>query len=281
MQHHQISRENWPEAVSLLCEGFPGRDASFWNAGLNRWSELVGDPFAEPLGILTVDKNGDAHSVLLTFRTPETWAADQQVNFSSWYVREKYRAFAPFVLKRLSDDETKAFTDFTPSTPVQQMLRGLGYTEHHVQQLGFWTPLQAVRKGPVVLGMSEAMPYFLDEPGLTRALTDHVKLGCIVLGIQTSSGVSPIVLRTKMRKRAVRCAEIIYCRDTALIAANLPGISRQLLKTGVLVLEGDFPVSTELPSAFFDWGVTSKFVKGQWQQRQINYLYSEVPVLGV
>ena len=125
------------------------------------------------------------------------------------------------------------------------------------------------------------MPYFSSDPNLTRALVDHFKLGCIVLGLQTPSGVSPIVLRTKLRKRSIRCAEIIYCPDTEQIAASLPGISRQLLKHGVLVLEGDFPVSTELPSAFFDWGEAPKFVKGEWQQRQINYLYSEIPVLGV
>ncbi|WP_300381283.1 hypothetical protein [Henriciella sp.] len=281
MQYHEVSKRNWEEAVSLLCEGFPERNADFWNAGLQRWSKVVGDPFAGPVGILTCDEDGKAQGVLLTFRAPEMWSSHQQINFSSWYVRKKYRAFAPIILKRLSNDETKTFTDFTPNKPVQQMLRGLGYTEYCLRQLGYWTPVQALKKGAPALQKAETMPHVSSDPRLMRALDDHSKLGCIVLGIQTRSAVSPIVLRPKTRKRAVKSAEIIYCPDVALIAANLPGISRQLLRRGILVLETTVPVSMESPASFFDWGEASAFVKGQWQACQINQLYSEIPVLGI
>lgn len=280
MQLQEISQENWPEALALLCEGFSRQTEEFWQQGLSRWAAVVGDPFEGPVGYLGRDKQGEAQAVLLTFRAPEGWGDTPRVNFSSWYVREKHRFSAPLMLKRCSANAELTYTDFTPSEAVQRLLRVLGYTEVGARHLGFWTPRLAFSRGGGLVGAKRLLELLPADRHLLDALQTHQRLGCLVLGLLRPSGVIPVVLRIKTRMRSIRCAQVIYCPDVGAMAEHMPAIARHLLIRGILVLEAEFETVPTVASAAFDWGQSPRFVHGAWSRNQIDYLYSEIPVLG-
>lgn len=281
MQTLPITPNNWPDAVKLLCEGFPERDEAFWEKGLERWINLVGNSFAQPVGYLTQDKDGELQSVLLTFRTPAYHGATPRTNFSSWYVKDDVRSRAPLMLKKLSHDANTTYTDFTPSASVERILRRLNYSEYQAIHLGFWTPLTALGKSQIVVDAGTTLEFVGQDSYLGRAIDDHLKLGCTLLGLRTEDGIEPVLMRLKKRKRLVTSAEIIYCADIRAIEAHLPALCRHLMKRGILILECELP---HLPRRFqpaFNWGEVSRFIKGSWNKFQLDGLYSEIPILGV
>ena len=282
MQHDPITKADWPEAVQLLCEGFDKTEPEFWHRGLDRWSTLVDDPFADPLGIITRDKKGEGQAVLLTFRSPHI-SPDfgQAVNCSSWYVRGRYRMFAPSMLKKICDEDGKTYTDFTPTQSVEKVLLKTGYHSLKLRHAVFSLHLISVMSSLRVLGQEEAIAQAEDDRLTDRTLADHARLGCHVFGIETETGVSPVVLRIITRKRVLRSAEILYVADPDLLLKALPGIARKLLLRGVALIECSLPETIEVKLPYQDRGMLPRYVKGPWPGDCIDYLYSEMPILGV
>ena len=282
MRHDPINKSNWSEAVALLCEGFDKTTPDFWNRGLERWSSLVEDPFAEPLGYITRGKNDEGQAVLLTFHSPlVSQEYGQAVNCSSWYVRDKYRLFAPTMLRKICDQDGKSFTDFTPTASVEKVLAKSGYESLRYRHAVFPLHVLCVLPSLRVVGQAEALAKAKDSRLSDRTLKDHAEIGCLVFGIDTPDGVSPIVLRIITRKNVLRTAEILYAADTNLLVKALPGIARKLLWRGVMLIECSLPESTQVQLPYRDRGVLARYVKGPWPEDCIDYLYSEMPILGV
>ncbi|MEM7327227.1 MAG: hypothetical protein AAF437_00730 [Pseudomonadota bacterium] len=282
MRHDPITKSNWPEAVELLCEGFDKTTPDFWNRGLERWSLLVDDPFAEPLGYITRGKNDDGQAVLLTFHSPiQTDGYGRAVNCSSWYVRDKYRLFAPTMLRQICDQSGKTFTDFTPTASVEKVLLKSGYESLNHRHAVFPLHLLCVLPSLRVVGQAATLAKASGARLSQRTLEDHAKIGCLVFGIETETGISPVVLRVVTRKHVLRTAEILYAADTTLLVGALPGIARKLWWRGVMLIECGLPESTAVKLPYRDRGVLARYVKGPWPEDCIDYLYSEKPILGV
>ena len=282
MRHDPITKDTWSEAVDLLCEGFDKTAPEFWNRGLDRWSKLVDDPFSDPLGYITRDKNDQGQAILLTFHSPVRSAEfGQAVNCSSWYVRDRYRMFAPSMLNKICGENGKTYTDFTPIESVEKMLLKTGYRSLNFRHAVFSVHVLSVLPSLRVIGQTEALEKATDNRLSDRTLADHAGIGCLVFGIETDTGVSPVVLRLITRKRVLRSAEILYAADTSLLVQALPGIARKLLLRGVTLIECTLPEATEVELPFRDRGKRARYVKGPWPEDCIDYLYSEMPILGV
>jgi len=282
MRHDPITKDTWPEAVDLLCEGFEKTEPEFWNRGLDRWSTLVDDPFSDPLGFITRDKKDEGQAILLTFHSPLSSSEfGQAVNCSSWYVRDRYRMFAPSMLNKICDGDAKTYTDFTPIESVEKMLLKTGYHSLSFRHAVFSLHVLSVLPSLPVIGQAETLAQAKDPRLSDRTLADHAAIGCLVLGIETDNGVSPVVLRLITRKRVLRSAEILYAADTNFLVRALPGIARKLLLRGVTVIECSLPEKTVVKLPYKDRGTLARYVKGPWPADCIDYLYSEMPILGV
>lgn len=282
MRNEAIRQDTWPEAVDLLCEGFVGSTSEFWNQGLERWSKIVDDPFAGPVGYLTRDKEGEAQAVILTFRSPLKTVSDSQpVNTSSWYVRGRHRLFAVSMLKGFSEGEGVTFTDFSPSESVQRMLDRIGYRSLEQRQIVFPLHVLACVPSAGVLNADQTLAAIANDPAQSQRVRDHLAVGCHVFGIQTDAGVSPVILRLVTRKRVLRAAEILYAEKTGDLLRALPGIARKLLLRGASLIECSLPKEFETKLPYHDRGGLARFVKGPWPEDCIDYSYSEMPILGV
>jgi len=282
MIEESINRRNWPEAVGLLCEGFPGSKSEFWQSGRDRWRQVHSDNPDKPFGYIGRDKEGVAQTVLLTLRSPvPTEDGLERVNFSSWYVRERYRLFAPNMLKRLCNDSNCVYTDFTPSKSVEKMLDRFGYQFLGLDHIVFPTPAIAFRKSLSVVGKAATLEAVKTDPDLSKLLKDHDQFGCLIMGIKTDDGISPIVLRTMVRKRVLRSAEVIFAQDVANLVRALPAIARILLLRGYSLLEADLPEGQQIKLPHHNWGRSTRYAKGPWRENQINFSYSELPVLKI
>lgn len=282
MRNEAISKDTWPEAVELLCEGFVGSTADFWNRGLERWSKIVDDPFAGPVGYLTRDQAGDAQAVILTFRSPLPTVSDSQpVNTSSWYVRGRHRLFAVSMLKGFSEGEGVTFTDFSPSESVQKMLDRIGYRSLELRQVVFPLHVLSVIPSARVLNAEQTLAALTPNSAQAQRVKDHLAVGCTVFGIQTDTGISPVILRLVTRKRVLRSAEILYAEHTDDLLRALPGIARKLVLRGVSLIECSLPKEFETKLPYHDRGGLARFVKGPWPEDCIDYSYSEMPILGV
>jgi len=282
MQQDPITKDTWSEAIGLLCEGFDKTEPEFWQRGLDRWTTLVDDPFAEPLGYITRDKNGEGQAVLLTFRSPVPSAEfGQGVNCSSWYVRDRYRLFAPSMLNKICRESGVTYTDFTPTESVEKVLLKTGYHSLNLRHAVFSVHVLSVLRSLRVVGQAETLAQAEDARLSDRTLADHAAIGCLVFGIETEAGISPVVLRLITRKRVLRSAEILYAADTNLLVRALPAIARKLLLRGVTLIECSLPETTDVKLPYRDRGTLARYVKGPWPEDCIDYLYSEMPILGV
>lgn len=229
MKVRPITKDDLTDVLLLLCEGFPRRDPRYWQVALERLGQRPEVPGHPRYGLL-IEDGGRAQGVLLTLSAeipslPGNGPAQRRCNHSSWYVREAYRKFAPFLLRAALRMEATLYTDLSPQTNVVPIITALGFRPYS----GGVTLLDArsaFRPGGRVRSYDPARV----DPG-TRAVAEaHLGYGAEALLV----GDEPSLALYRMRrlKGVLPAARFIFGTPERLIA-HRGALMRRLALRGI------------------------------------------------
>ncbi|WP_411033336.1 hypothetical protein [Shinella sp. BYT-45] len=268
------------EAAELLTEGFPLRSLAFWQRGLRRLADhnrTMGEP---AIGNFLVAGEVPV-GILLTIPSHDPQTGRKLVNLSSWYVKESHRWSAARLMMAALADRNVTYTDFTPTKAAVEVNARFGFRSIGFKRLLLFLPWLAIvgrRRGRLV--PLSAVPAGAVPDALMRALGNHEKLGCIVTAIESAGRYAPVVFDVIPRKR-IPSARVVYAEGTDVITDNLAALARLLVRRGVPLLTLQVDESKHVPHArVWERGLCYQ-VRGEWNDRIINELYSERVLLKV
>lgn len=281
MKLHPITEEKFPEAVDLLCRGFPRRSESFWLKALDRASHFLAKDSGWPLGYL-LEQDGAMVGIMLTFASWREAPSGSQtlvVNLSGWYVLPQYIGIAPMMLMRIVADRGATYTDLTPAKSVAKMLVRMGFVP--------WNECVILLPCPIGLvagaGAGKVLPFEEVPQGALggfqrRLLEDHESLGCLVAVLHDGEGYAPLIFRTfrhRTRLGKLPTAHLVYAESREAVLKNLRAISSFLLRSGMLVLFMDgYPSAAPWGSAVRERGV--RLFRGSIAEDSVDFAYSEL-----
>jgi hypothetical protein len=245
-----IGRNRLPEALDLLCEGFPERSRDFWKQALDRLADHAGNQTLQfPLGFFWMEKDVPA-GIALTPASPRAKACGAMaalVNISSWYMRPEARWKAPLMLRALFKTPDAIFTDLTPTPEVQKMLPAFGFRPVNAGTVIHPLPWLALKRG----SNARIRPWRAGEvlpPGSppVDVIEQHRRDGCLPLMIGTDSGPVLVVARPS-RFRGLKSASLVYIGSHRTLDTALPALARFLLVRGYLIAQSDVRVARAGP----------------------------------
>jgi hypothetical protein len=272
-----------PDAIALLCRGFPEQAQSFWEAGLAEIERLHAhfDQGDAPLGYLMSMAERDV-GVLLTCRSARRrpdGSLYPVVNLSSWYVDPNFRLLAPMMLRRVVAESGSLYTDLTPSHGVARINPQLGFElwNDGMMIAGSlpWAAMPA--------GTAEVLPFDAgSDAGLHPQDRDllawHADRGCMAALLNDADRSQPLLFRM-IRRKGVPFAHLIYAESRIAVTQNLAPIMRYLLARGVFLLCVD-AIKSDCPLGTKFWPTRKTFWKGEMRRDRIDYAYSELVLLG-
>ncbi len=237
--------QDFAAAQTLLCEGFPNRGVQFWAAALQRLQQFGGNQDARhPLGFFMVDGDEPVGIALTPASLRQCADGSQQrvVNISSWYVRERFRWRAGFMLRGVLADKNNVYTDLTPTPELQTALPKLGMTRINQGVHLYALPLLALHRTRSaaagcwhLLGRHDTWPAHAPWLGPPRAMVEaHRELGCLPLVLE-HGGTAQLVIGLHIRVRGLPALQLMYTHDRAPVLQHLGALARLLLRQGVLV----------------------------------------------
>lgn len=269
------------DARLLLKEGFPNRPADFWDGALSRLMQYAGNRQAGvPIGYLMTIKDVP-QGVILTPAKPSSKplasGSNRIVNLSSWYVRPEHRWCAVKMLQSVLALDNTAFTDFTPTEPVQKMLTAFGFKIVREGISVIPLPLARLRSkaGSLVTDLSTGDLADLDRDVKTL-LHSHAAYGCVAGVLEAEGERLPIAFKVRKFK-GIRCAHLVFCEKNQVVYRNLAAIAQYLIEKGVYILLIDVPPGQKIP------GIVRrrrdrKFARGLNFAEWTDYLGSELSV---
>ena len=265
-------------AIDQLAEGFPERGRAFWEAGLTRILAWPGNAGAEyPAGFLWLDKE-EPVGILLTPASRRPGPSGQVlVNVSSWYIRPEYRWKAPLMLRALFRDPEAIFTDLTPTPDAQAMLQAFGFRQVNAGIALQVTLLLALKPGPPVKVRPWRPEDRLDSAApAAEIIAFHRDRGYPTLVIEQGETCHLVICKPFLYRR-LRAAAAVYISSHAAMGAALPALARQLLSSGILVLQSDIRPGKPKPLGFRKRGLW--FAKGESFEDRTDHLGSELCLL--
>lgn len=275
-----IGQEGLEAAAELLTKGFPARSLAFWQRGLRRLADhnsATGMPSVgnflmageTPVGILLTIPKRDAHT------------GHRVVNLSSWYVEENHRWSAARMLMAVMADKRAVYTDLTPTRAAAEVNARFGFRSFNYKLLVLVLPWLALvgRKQGRLVPLAAIPPGAISDVLMTD-LKNHRDLGCIVTSIEVDGSYHPVVLDVTRRK-CIPTARVVFADNMDLIVRNLAAIARMLVLRGVPLLTLQVDEDAHIPHTWVWKRGLCYQVKGDWDDRVINELYSERVLLKV
>ncbi|WP_432348759.1 hypothetical protein WMC41_25535 (plasmid) [Shinella yambaruensis] len=275
-----IGHDGLDAASDLLTKGFPSRTRDFWRRGLKRLLDHEGTAGGGPIGNFLMAGETPI-GILLTIARSDEGTGRKVINLSSWYVEESHRWYAPRMLLAAMSDSRATYTDLTPSKAATELNNRLGFRTIDYDLPLFalpWLAIAGRRRGRLVA--LDAVPAGAIAEALMRDLRAHRDLGCIVTVIESGGRHHPVVFDV-IRKKRIPLARVIYAESSDLVTDNLAILARLLLRHGVPLLCLQLPRGRHVPHAW-RWKSGLRYqVKGEWDERIIDELYSERVLLKV
>ena len=279
----EIEDADLPAAIEVLCEGFPSRTPGYWRAGLSRLGSRERPAATEKYGLALTD--GDAlQGVVLTI--PSVHAAPDGprvfVNVSSWCARPEFRGPpAKELFRRASSRDDISYTDLSAEAHTIKTIAGFGFRE--------WTAGQMLAVGLRSGGATPRSSRVLAAADAERAgmsaddatmLTDHERLGCLALCLETEDRLVPMVFVRRRIKGLIPAAQLIYCEDLSDLVDHGRLLSTWLTRRGFPLMLVD--ASAPVPGLVGRYvaGRSSKYVRGPRPAPAVDHTYSEMVLLG-
>lgn len=269
-----IGHDSLDVASELLMRGFPSRSLAFWQRGLKRIFDHCSEVGVGSMGNLLMADETPV-GILLTIVRFDGETGRKIVNLSSWYVEESHRWFAPRMLLKAMADSNAVYTDLTPSKAAAELNTRLGFRTIDYDLLLLplpWLAIAGPRQGRLV--SLDALPRGAISQSLLRDLEKHEALGCIITVIEAGGHHHPIVFDV-IYKKNIPIARVVYADSIDLVADNLAILARRLIRHAVPLLCLQMPKGRRAPYSYRWRSGLCYQVKGEWDDRRIDELYSE------
>lgn len=272
-----ITDQNKNAALGLLVEGFPKRDRKFWSTALARLEDYSGNKRADvPIGYVA-GPDDDPFGVMLTPADSVRTAPGKPsrvVNLSSWYVKEAHRWRAPMMLQKVLKLDDAAFTDLTPTPPVQKMLLALGFERINDGVSINLLPLSRLKPAThtSVVDCDEL------EDGACTAVASELRcyqqFDCFVAVLREAAHAVTLVFK-RVHVRGLPAAMLVFCEENEAVYRNIPAIARYLAQKNLYLLMLDIPLDRQIP------GISrkkrgNKFAKGLNPNGRTDFLGTEL-----
>lgn len=268
------------DMIKLLVEGFPLRNARYWQVAWHRLTELAQRSAQPVLGhVITVE--GKLVGLVLYIERPSNSpdGSTRYVNLSSWYVKPDYRSFATLLLSRACKNKEKTFLNVSAAVHTFEICEALGFKRYSTGQLA--TPLLM---GPAAKGRKIEV-FRGHHAGLSendnRLLIDHVGYGCICLVGTADNESQPFIIVHRMIKNVLPSSQLIYCRslDTFIPFARSIGIL--LARRGIFstILDSRGAIKG-LRGRYYE-GRSPKYYKGPLEPTLCDLSYTELALFGI
>lgn len=271
MELAEVDRaEQRRQILELLREGF-GQAKFDWSVAFDTLACH---------GLLMI-ADGSPQGCMLFFEKTETidGHARRIVNFSSFYIRPKYRRFAVRMVRALSSDPDTIYTAVTAIRSTQAIARRVGY-RHASHGSAASVPLLNGFLSPRDIHIEPFDPAAV-EPEHGRWVTDHADARHIAVMIRKGERVVPVLWKRGLRVKELPAVRLMFAPDYALLRAALPALHVYMLRRHGMVglylpkvgpLEG-------LRSLRKPNKGPSLMVKGDIADADVNLLYTELHYL--
>lgn len=269
------------EAIALLLtkSGFGG-SKGFWLECLRRLANHPTPNGCPKYGFL-LEVNGISVGVLLLIHTSNSDDQTIRCAVSSWFVWPAFRIYAPLLAKYALSRADITYFNISPRPHTLSSLTAQGYTRYCEGRFVAIPALRRPQRG-VRIEIAKAPV----EPGadLTRyevkLLADHTAFGCLGV-IATVDGVRyPFVFQIRSKRRIIRFAELVYCRDLQSFIDLAAPIGYFLAKRAVFLVALD--ANGPVPGLVGRYQkATPKYFKGPKQPQLGDVAYSERVLLGI
>ncbi len=203
-------------------------------------------------------------------------------NLSSWYVEPAYRAYATLLVSQALGHKDVTYTNVSAAPHTWPIIEAQGFSRY-CDGIFVAVPMLKELFGGSGVRVFEARqnPAARFDASEQDILQRHAEHGCISLWCETAKGAYPFVFRPRVVRRAVPCAQLIYCRDIGDFVRFAGPIGRYLAWRGkpfvIIDSNGAIPglIGTFRP------GSMAKYFKGPQRPRLGDLAYTEYVVLGV
>jgi hypothetical protein len=279
----QIGEADIAAVAALLGRGFPNRTRQFWTDALDRLARREPPPGFPKYGYLLESGDGPVGALLLICSTiPEGGRVATRCNLSSWYVEPAYRAYATLLVSQALGHKDITYTNVSAAPHTWPIIEAQGFLRY-CDGVFVAVPMLKDLFGGEGARVFDARqnPTASFDPAEQDILQRHAEHGCISLWCETATGAYPFVFQPRLVKRAMPCAQLIYCRDVGDFVRFAGPIGRYLARRGkpFVIIDSNGAIAGLLGT--FRPGSMPKYFKGPQRPRLGDLAYTEYVVLGV
>lgn len=278
----QIAKSDVPEITALLARGFPSRDAQFWRNALAQLCARQPPAGLPQYGYLLESEGRPVGAILLI--CAQIQAGDismRRCNLSSWYVEPEFCSYAALLVLRALSHKDVTFLNISPAPHTWPIIEAQGFSRYADGIFVAVPALNGLFGSPgVTILDARTPPAVAFDPREQDILAQHAHLGCISLWCVAAERAYPFVFRLRRVKKALPCAQLIYCRDIGDFVRFSGPIGRRLLRHGrpFVIVDANAPI----PGLIGLYrGGSPRYFKGPQQPRLGDLAYTESAVLGV
>ena len=279
----QIGKADISAVAGLLNRGFPNRTQKFWCDALARLTQREPPPGLPKYGYLLESGDAPVGAILVICSTiGEGSKRTTRCNLSSWYVEPAYRTYASLLVTQALGHKDVTYTNVSAAPHTWPIIEAQGFSRYCD---GIFVAAPMLKNLFGVRGVrvrdgrqTPAGPF---DPAERDILLRHAEHGCISLWCETAERAYPFVFRPRLVKRAIPCAQLIYCGDVDDFVRFAGPIGRYLAWRGkpFVIIDSNGAIPGLLGT--FRRGSMAKYFKGPQRPRLGDLAYTEYVVLGV
>ncbi len=278
-----IDAADLPAVIELLQKAFPRRTRRYWKVGLQRLARHRPPPGFPRFGdMLTMQGRPVGLHLLISAPCLDDSSVPIRCNGSSWYVDERFQSYGVFLQKRGTRWQPAVYTNIDPRLHTVPMITALGYRSY---SRGLFACVPALARAPAYATRLLSGQAAWRAAGVPvadqRLLTDHEAFGCICLWCETPSGGQAVIVRKRVVKAAIPCAQLIYCRSIPEFERVARPVGRFLAAHGMpfLLAPAEEPIAG-VPGRLFP-DKLPMYYKGAQPPRPTDLSYTEAAVFGM
>jgi hypothetical protein len=279
----QIGEADIAAVTALLARGFRSRTPQFWSDALEQLRRRDPPPGFPKYGYLLESGDVLVGALLLICTTiREGGRVATRCNLSSWYVEPAYRAYATLLVSQALSHKDATYTNVSAAPHTWPIIEAQGFSRYCDGVFVAVPMLKDVFGGGGVRILDARDTATANFDACERdILLRHAAHGCISLWCEADGRAYPFVFLPRLVKRAIPCAQLVYCRDVDDFVRFAGPIGRYLARRGrpFVIIDSNGVI----PGLFgtFRSGSMTKYFKGPLRPRLGDLAYSEYVVLGV
>ena len=269
--------------IELLTKGFPNRTRGYWARAMQQLARRE-TPASYPRFGYMLELDGTQIGVILLIFSMQNARGKAHVrcNISSWYVDQRYRAYASLLIAAAVRHKDVTYVNISPAVHTWPVIEAQGFTRYCFGEIMAFPALSPWVANTCVREFDARHDY---GPTLSEEERDilvaHVDYGCLAYVVTENRKASPFVfLPRRSLSGIVPTLQLVYRRDVRDFARLAGPIGRALMRRGSLFIRLDAagPLPGLVGKYIPDRG--RKYFKGPERRRIGDLTFSESVLFG-